>query len=416
MSLKIISSKSIGQKQVYNLTMKSKHHNYLLDNKIVSGNSHAVAYSFISYRTAWLKAYYPAEFYTALLNSSLNDQDDLVKYIHSARELEIPLLPPDINRSGSRFTLDNGTIIFGLAGIKGVGEKACEQLISTRPEDGFKELQDLINAKVKKNIIVALAECGALEDISNLRRWQIVEHIEKLIEYSGKLDKWEEQREKREIRNKEIEAALAEGKRPPRRLPKLKDKPELEEITPGEPLSREERLKLERKTLGFYLTGHPLADYPKLLAMSQCTINQIKEGNNITDGQVVRFPAVISNCSRRRSRAKQEYAILTVEDITGRIEATIFSKTWERLHNDVKEGEITIVTGRIGVKLQDDAPPVINIIVKNISKPSLQSEAIDKISVTLKDSSTVTFIPKQDCSYSKLVSALSYAANMKKMT
>lgn len=376
--------------------------------------SHGVAYSLISYRTAWLKAHYPTELYTALMNNSLADQDKIVKYIHSAKELEIPLSPPDINRSQAKFTLDNKTILFGLSGVKGIGVKACDQLIEIRPKEGFDTLDNLILAKIKKNIITALAECGALEEITSLERWQIVEHLPELIDYHKKIEKYNDRAIRIKEREAEILKAVEDGKKPPRKLPKLKERPEKPKIESGESLSRAERLKLERKTLGFYLTGHPLADYPRLLEMAQYTIEDVKEGK-IKNKEFVKLPVVVSSCIKKRSAKKQDYAVLTIEDMTGRIEVTVFPKTWQKIGKEIEEAQINIITCRVGIIEQDDGPPVVNMILQNIVKSSVGLETMTNISVRLKDSTLVTFIPRKDCDYNNWKQASSYAANLKRM-
>lgn len=375
--------------------------------------SHSVAYSFISYQTAWLKAHYPKEFYTALLNNSLNNPDDLVKYTYSAREREIPLLPPDVNRSDARFKLDSGQIIFGLSGVKGIGVKACEKLMGLRPEEGFTELADLVKAKIGKNIIVALAECGALEDICELSRNQIVEHVPDLIDHYKKLDNWRKMRDKRVIREQEISDAVAKGVKPPRRLPKLKDRPVLEELGEAKILTRSDRLAMEKKTLGLYLTGHPLDDYSRVLTMAKYTINDIKQGN-VEDKEVVRIPVVISSVTKKFSKKKQSYGIAIIEDQTGRTDTAIFSHSWKKIKDKLEEGSVSVITGKIFKQIQDEGPPISRITIQDVS-PIASSGNIGPIVVTLEDSTEVSFFPPKDPDSSRWQQAMAFVNNTKRM-
>lgn len=372
--------------------------------------SHGISYSYTSYRTAWLKAHYQKEFYTALLNTSLENVDDLVKYTYSAREHGIQLIPPDINRSDSRFKLDNGAIIFGLSGVKGIGEKGCTKLIEARPKEGFIELADLVKAKINKNIIVALAECGALESICDLSRNQIVEHIPDLITYYKKLDNWEEMRQKRIVRDQEIADAVAQGVKPPRKLPKLKDKPELKELGEYKTLSRRDRLDLEKKTLGIYLTGHPLDDYSRVIAMSKYTIRDILQGDT-GDRELIKVPVVLSSFEKKFSKSRKDYGTAVIEDQTGRMDVTIFSKNWKKINKKMKEGTVNIATGFINKQIQDDGPPIVRMSITDIEQIQAPTKKMD-ILIELDDGTKITFPYNEKVNLSKWQQAMAYAENI----
>jgi len=381
--------------------------------------AHSVAYSIISYRTAWLKAHYPHEFYTALLNSSMDNQEKMVAYIHAAREDGIPILPPDVNRSVAKFTLDEGTILFGLAGVKGIGEKAVEQIVEARNACEFGALEDLIKAKVKKNVLVALAECGALEEITELSRDQVKEHAEALIKHYKKVEKWEERAVRFEAREKEIRQAVAGGHKPPRRLPKLPPKPEFDPIEPSDPLTRSERIKLERKTLGFYLTGHPLDDYPGLMRLAQYTILDLLAGDEkIKDKQKISIPVVISSITKKRSSKGKNYAVITVEDCTGRTEATIFSRGWESLKGKLEEDMVGVLQGRVNKEEseEEDSPPIVRLSVSDFRVVETDvSSMIRDINITLRDGTTVIFKPNADQDVTTWQRAATYCDNLQRM-
>jgi DNA polymerase-3 subunit alpha len=379
--------------------------------------AHSVAYSIISYRTAWLKAHYPKQFYAALMNNSLDRPDKIVKYIHSAKEKEISIQPPDVNRSSASFTLDGGTILFGLSGISGMGDKACEELVATRPQEGFRSIEDLILAGVNKKTIVALAECGGLEEITELGRHQVVDLLESLIKYYDKKEKFEERKLRFEERNREIQDAITAAQKPPRKLPKLPDPPEKPEVQAVSTLSRGERLKLERKTLGFYLTGHPLDDYPGVSRLAQYTIDDILEGN-VGNNETISIPVVISEIKKKRTRKQKNMAVMIIEDRTGRIEATVFPRDWDKLESSFEENMIAVVRGRVHKTESDDedSPSIVSISINGV-EPITEDMAIrlNEIVLPLQDGSKVTFLPNEYTNISLWQQAMGYVQNVIRM-
>jgi len=129
--LKVSSVKPLGKKQTYNLHMKGDQHNFLLGNGVVSGNSHAVAYSVITYWTAYLKAHYPTEFYAALISCETKP-DKVIQFISSARDAGITILPPDVNYSGVEHQPEGKNIRIGLGHIKGMPRQIAEEIIRIR--------------------------------------------------------------------------------------------------------------------------------------------------------------------------------------------------------------------------------------------------------------------------------------------
>lgn len=410
MSLKILSIKKLGVRKTYNLTMRNDPHNYILANNLVSANSHGVAYSIISYRTAWLKTHYPKEFYTALLNNAITrSQENIVKYISSAKENEIAILPPDINRSKALFSLSRDGILFGLTAIKGIGEKEAEKIIANRPEDGYRSIDDLVKRGINQSNIKALAECGALEEITELGRKQVGEILPELVKYYDKLERWNEQARKYEENERAILEAISNAQKPPRRRPKLKEMPIKPEIKPDKNLSKSERLALERELLGFYLTGHPLDDYPDLYKFSKTTISDIKDGL-LEDRSIVSVPAVISTITLKNTKAQKPMGILLLEDQTGRIEGAIFPKKWVDLKDIVKERTVNIIVGRVNkIESEDeDMPPIIKFSIEGIEE--IEQRKDRRLFIVLKDGTSVEFLPDSTCtSWSQ---AVAYANNI----
>jgi len=383
--------------------------------KYAFNKAHAVAYSIISFATAWLKHYYKEEFYCSLFNNTLGQQDQLVKYIYSCRQQGIPIQPPDINKSYAEFTLDNGTIIFGLAGVKGIGEKACQQFLEKRPEDGIQNLDDLFSLGMNQGILKSLARCGALEGISEIPSSQLEEAIETLATYYKKLATWEERKIRCETREEERQSCIDTGEPPPKRLPKLPNRPEFPAITEIRKISRAEKLALEHDTLGFYLTGHPLDDYPSLTRMASCTIEEIIEDSK--GGEVVTIPAVVSILERRRTRKGQDMANIILEDRTGRIEATIFPKTWVKVKDTFDVGQIVITSCKIDreVPFEEGATTVAKLYLQTISPIKNEDYIMAEMSnlkMDLHDGSSVWFITDKETDFNKWQKAKALIQNL----
>jgi DNA polymerase-3 subunit alpha len=385
--------------------------------------AHSIGYSVTSYQTAWLKTYYLKEFVCALLNNSTADQEDLVKYIYMCKEYEIPILPPDVNTSGIDFSLDNGTIIFGMTGLKGMGEKAGTDLISRRPEEGFTSLEHMVECGAKKNHIKALAKCGALEEISTIPREQLVEHLDELIDFYQKNIKYQ-------ARLKGIEESIeaikrweldSEGPRP-RKKPAVNEKhiPVMPEITTSSEIVSD-KLSYERQTLGFYLTGHPMDKFPGLSMQADISVNNIKSGTdrngNTLNSSKVSIPAVISSVRKIRTKSGKDMASLMIEDKTNRIEAIVFPRQWKKLKSIINEDTVNIIKGSIQVtQMDDDRPPIVKVVVNFITPVSDDSAiSIQPILTQLQDGTEINFIPPPNQNVSTWQQAVAIANNIKRM-
>lgn len=447
--MKVVAKKPLGKQQVYDIGV-SEFHNFMIDGGFFTHNcfnkSHSVAYSIISYQTAWLRTHYPTEFYTALLNSSFKDQSDLVKYIYACKDDEIPIMPPDVNVSEGMFTINNGTIIFGLAGIKGLGEKACQALVEERVANGpFSSLEDMVQRKINKGVIKSLAACGALAEITEFSRGQLVEHLDALYTYYEKYPKWAERikkiqdkedirmmdfEEKQRIRDEKIAKwrENPKGKEPqrlkepiPYKIPEEPQLPEMDEVADD---SRQSQLSLERQTLGFYLTGHPMDGYPGLSRMSRYTVSDIKEGRDkegkpIASGTPIMIPIVISSIRDVRTKSDLRMAAINIEDKSARMEATVFPRQWKKLEKRIEEDTVYILNGTVQVTdpENDDSPPIVKVIINDLELVDQDDEAgqIHPIEIVLIDGTEIRFIPKEEINHNAYQQALAIAKNMKRM-
>ena len=382
--------------------------------------AHSYSYSCTSFITAWLKYHYPLEFYTALLNNCDNDQDKIIKYIYAAREDGIVIQPPDVNKSEVSFTndKDNNTIIFGFEGIKGVGGKSAAELIEIREQlGGFQTLEELLTNKVKKKVINALVECGALGEITDLSREQLIENIDDLIKYYKEIEKWEEKEVKVQERLKLIEIweKNPEGKRP--RPLKNKEEPVFPDLEKETTLTKQERLRLERETLGFYLTGNPLDDYYSIVEAAQYNILDLKEGS-ATHKETINIPVIVSKITKIRTKTDKNMANLIVEDKTGRQTVTIFPKTWGKIKDNIEENQVYMMKAGVELTESDEEGklPIVNLIGINFNKIEGQSISISPLMLKLGDGSEWKFIPNEDQDITKWKQASTIIKNLRRLT
>ena len=228
--------------------------------------SHSLAYSYVAYQTAWLKAHYPAEFLAANMTSELNDQDKIVNLIENAEEMGISVFPPDINRSDAFFLAKNNTIYFGLAAVKGIGVNVVEKILETRNEDGpFNSFADFCkrvdNKVINRKALEALICSGAFDTIEPKKRASLFMSIDLAIDYS------------RSVADEETNAmdSLFLGV----------DSEDVEfKLLEVDEWSDRQRLAKEKEFLNFYVSGHPLNEY-KLLVNSFNRIRFDQKPNEI---------------------------------------------------------------------------------------------------------------------------------------
>jgi DNA polymerase-3 subunit alpha len=308
--------------------------------------SHSVAYSVISYQTAWLKVYYPAEFMAALLSSSIGDTDSVVKYINEARELGIEVLAPDVNESGYKFTVvGDKRIRFGLGAIRNVGRSAIDSMLAARAERPFASFYDFcerVDLRLcNKRVLEAMIASGALDNLGGHRAqyWAVLDSA--LAEASL-------QQQEAAVGQFSLLGGVDEvtGKKAPRILPNLA------------PLSESERLTKEKEILGFYISGHPLE--PFRIECELFATHTVSELGKWTD-QPLALGVVVTAVKRQISRKSgAEFARLTVEDFSGSSEVLVFPEAWSMLGDRVKTDVPVLLKGSYSRRDQDvDNPTFI---------------------------------------------------------
>jgi len=322
--------------------------------------SHAVAYSILSYQTAWFKAYYPAEFMAALLSSVIGNTDSVVQYINEARELGLQVLAPDVNESGFKFTVvGDRRIRFGLGAVKNVGEGAIASIIAGRtgggPYRSLVELCDRIDLRLcNKRVIESLIDAGACDSLGG-HRAQLVAALDHAFG---------EAQVRQQERSSGQHALFGEGE--------ASTAPSPPSVLPDVPVwSEHERLVREKAVLGFFISGHPLAKYRTEVELfgtrTTATLGSWSE-QKVTIGVVV---TVVKRQVSKRTGA--EYARLTLEDFHGTAEALVFPEAWAKLNAVIRaDGAFLLTGGYSGRDRGEDQAPFIIEGVRSLDdlKPS----------------------------------------------
>lgn len=336
--VKIVSRQLLGTQSVYDIGV-AQEHNFLLANGMVASNcfnkSHSTAYAYVTYQTAYLKANYPVEYMSALLTASSGIQDKVDRYRENAQKMGIVILPPDINRSVEDFLpLEDDYILFGLSAVKNLGQGAIENILDARNRDGeFKSLADFCERvelrTVNRRALETLIYCGAF-DLIQPNRKQLINDIDVVTSWAQK-------------RSKEKASGQLN-------LFDLVDKVDTEPIfeqapssPPVEDYPVQEKLRLEKEYIGFYISDHPLkAINQAAQILSPVSLNALSEQK-----AKQKLSAVVMLNSVRKIITKKgdPMAFVQMEDITGEAEGTIFPSTYEELEPLLVEGKQLIVWG-----------------------------------------------------------------------
>jgi DNA polymerase III subunit alpha len=297
--------------------------------------SHSVAYSILSYQTAWLKAHYPAEFMAALLSSEIGNTDKVVQYINEARELELEVLPPDVNESGFKFTVvGDRRIRFGLGAVRNVGWGAIESIIAARGDAPFTVLADFVERidlrLCNKRVLESLVAAGACDSLGGHRK-QLIEALESAL---GEAQLLQQEREVGQASLFGEPQAGGGGTAEGRGTTALPDIPAWTEA---------ERLAKEKEVLGFFISGHPLQRFKDEVELfgtrTTATLGEWNE-HQASIGAVV--TAVKRQISKKTGK---EYARLVLEDFHGTAEAIVFPDAWAKLNQTIAPDAALLLTG-----------------------------------------------------------------------
>ena len=308
--------------------------------------SHSAAYALLSYQTAWLKSRHPAAFMSAVLSADMDNTDKVVTLVNECREMNLEILPPDVNSSDFRFTpRDSTTIMYGLGAIKGVGEGAIENITTERKEHGpYQDLADLCircdMRKLNRKVLQALIQAGATDCIDR-NRAELLLNLDSVLQLA-------DQHEKNAETGQEDMFGLA--------AEPVASSSNQASVKSAETWTDEQRLKAEKEALGLYLTGHPIDRYEQ--DVQQFTTHRLNEINALVQSEPVnsnnsntrtaRVAGLISNIQMRNTR-RGRMANIELDDRTGRLEITLFNEALENFGQYLGKDNLIMVEGDLGV-------------------------------------------------------------------
>ena len=364
--------------------------------KYAFNKSHAACYAVVAYRTAYLKAYYPAEFMASMLNSFLGNLDKVPEYIDECKRLGIEILKPDINKSSAKFTVEGinscndsktqiGKIRFGLGSIKNVGLQPVRNIIAERDANGpFKSFTDFCERvsgeAVNKKCIESLIKAGTFSEFPETRATLLAsfELITDTIQSYNKKG-MNGQVSMFDLGNtEEDQNNLNEVKYNYKELPEMSEK---------------ELLSMEKEMLGIYVSGHPLEkirnqiiattnissaqmkEIDEINSISEDEENsdiRVKERNRFVDGQEVKIAGIITSVKKKYTKNNKIMAFITLEDLYGSAEIIVFEPTYLKAQNILVEENIVIIDGRLSVR-EDDATKIVAREIRNFgeNKPKM---------------------------------------------
>ena len=302
--------------------------------------SHAAAYAVLAYRTAYLKYYYPVEFLTALINSFLGSVETVAKYVYSARNHGIKVLPPDVNFSRARFSPEQGAIRFGLSAVRNVGSAVMEAMVQERTEHGrFSSIFDFSDRVdgLNKRMLEALISAGCF-DSTGARRAQLLAVYERALDASTAARK---ARGTGQMSLFDLDGgdSLQSEQIP---LPNIAD------------LSHQIVLAKERESTGLYLSGHPLDNYQEQMQKLPYTIDDLAEADGtsaVKDNDMVTVAGLLTQCKQKPTRAGtglMGYAVL--EGVTGSVEAVLFPRTLQQVGPLFVDDAAVLARGKLNIR------------------------------------------------------------------
>ena len=303
--------------------------------------SHAAAYAVLAYRTAYLKHYYPVEFMTALINSFMGTSDKVAEYVYSAQRQGICTLPPDVNRSQARFSVEGGAIRFGLAAVRGVGSAVMEDMVACRERDGdfrsffdFCERTNGLNKRMLESLI-----CAGCFDSMGAKRAQLLAVYEQALDGAAATRRV---REAGQLSLFDLGGGQDMKQSAAMRLP---DVPELQSAL---------LLAREREATGMYLSGHPLDNYRAALDTLSLSVQDLQEADGITgvgDNASVQVGGMLTACRQKPTKSGNGlmgYAVL--EGVTGSCEAVLFPRTLQQYGDLFLDDMPVLVSGRLNIR------------------------------------------------------------------
>lgn len=325
--------------------------------------SHACAYAYVGYQTAYLKCHHPVEYMSALLTSVRDDKDDKPFYLNAARLMNVKVLPPDVNESGEHFTPSAGDIRYGLAAVRNVGSGVVQQIIHAREEQGrFESFTDFCRkvepGVLHKKVLESLILAGAFDTLGYTRR--------------GLLEGYE-QVAAPIVSMRRAQAMGQESLFGGEAASELVDIDESRFVR-GEEFGREDLLRLEKEMLGQYVSDHPLLGVKEQLAAQ--TDREIVDVPALGDGDVVTVAGIVGTLARRFTKRGEAYAQLRLEDLTGGVGVVVFPSMFEQIGSLLALDRILKVRGRVDLRGRE-----LQLVALEVSEPDLAGGRDDRSGV-----------------------------------
>ncbi len=334
--------------------------------------SHGAAYAVLAYQTAYLKHYYKVEFMAALMTSVMENTSKIVQYIQDCKRQDIEILPPNINKSFSKFTVEDGSIRFALGAVKNIGIGMIDDLVKIRESEGeftsFLDFCQRIESKhINKRAIESLIKCGSLDDLG-ANRAQLLSSYEIIIDgiQREKREKIEGQIDLFQINN-EIDFSINRF-----------NFPNIQEF------NEKTKLSMEKEVVGFYISGHPLSEFEKELEYI-ITVNSselLEASDNLgesilKDGQSIIVGGMITEINIKTTRNNQMMAFVTLEDLFGNMECIIFPKPFKYYNNLIYEESLVVLEGILNVKEEEQPKILVNTISPLLKIPESELKELD---------------------------------------
>ncbi len=309
--------------------------------------AHAVCYALVAYQTAYLKCHYPRQYMAALMTSVLDSADKISGYIAECKELNIPVLPPDINHSQDHFTVDREAIRFGLGAVKNIGHGLIRSICAHREDGPFTSLEDFLQrmgeGELNKRAVENLIKCGAMDGFGHHRS-------EHLAVYEGMMDCVASSRKKNLDGQMGLFAMLEDDQAVRMPIPKLPE------------LKKAELMAFEKDTVGIYLSGHPMDAYrPYLKGTNVVPIGTLLgEDCPYADESTVTIAGIVQSIKMKTTRNNSMMAYVSIEDDTGSMELLAFSSALTPYGIYLREGSAIVLTGRLSIRDEKDPQIIVN--------------------------------------------------------
>ena len=316
--------------------------------KYAFNKSHATAYAVVSFQTAWLKYYYPVEYMAALMTSVIDNPGKVAGYILTCKQMKIDILPPDINKSSGKFSVENGKIRYGLSAIKGIGKPVMKAVEAERERAGnFTDLKDfcerLTSKEVNKRTVENFIKAGAF-DGSGANRRQL------MMVYAQIIDEVQQEKKSSMTGQMTLFDIMSEDEKKDyyMQLPNVPD------------FEKEEKLAYEKEVLGIYISGHPLEKYETVwrsgitALTTDFALDEETNEPKVRDNARVTIGGLITDKVMKYTKNNQAMAFVTIEDLVGTAEVIVFPKNYEK-NRDILVPDMKIFAeGRVSV--EEDKP------------------------------------------------------------